>query len=86
MGTDIVSSSSVLVVVLSIIFILGLFAAIALMFLFWILMIIDAAKREFKDPNERVVWVLILVFLQILGAVIYYFIIKRPAKQKDKPA
>ena len=39
-------------------------------------MIIDAAKRKFKNENERVIWILILVFLGMLGAVIYYFAVK----------
>ena len=46
--------------------------------IFWIWMIIDCAKRDFKD---KVVWILIIVFLHILGAVIYYFVVKRPAKK-----
>ena len=60
---------------------LGVLAIIGLiiyLFVFWILMIIDAAQRRFKDGAEKIVWVLILIFLGILGAIIYYFIIKKP--------
>ena len=49
-------------------------------FIFWILMIIDCAKRNFKNPNERVVWIIVLVLLHVLGATIYYFAVKRQNK------
>jgi cytochrome c oxidase assembly factor CtaG len=51
-------------------------AAIAL-FVFWVLMIVDCAKRRNLSDNERVVWILVLVFLQALGALIYYLAVKR---------
>ncbi len=49
-------------------------------FAFWIYMIIDAIKNE-KD-NDRIVWILILIFLHALGALIYYFVRKRPRKKE----
>ena len=39
-------------------------------------MIIDCAKRKMSD-SERITWILILVFLGIIGAVVYYFVVKR---------
>ena len=45
--------------------------------IFWIAMIIDCAKRNFKKDAEKIVWILVLIFLGILGAVIYYFVVKR---------
>ena len=48
---------------------------------FWILMIIDAAKREFPNPNDRVMWILIVVLTSWIGSIIYYFAVKRPADQ-----
>ena len=65
---------------LLILIILGIIILIALaifLFVFWILMIIDCVKRNFKNETEKIVWILVLVFLQILGAIIYYFAIKR---------
>jgi|ETNmetMinimDraft_2_1059921.scaffolds.fasta_scaffold11619_6 NADH:ubiquinone oxidoreductase subunit 6 (subunit J) len=53
--------------------IIGLFV---FLFIFWIYMIIDVAKRDFKEDSERVVWILVLVFLSWLGALIYYFAVK----------
>jgi|TARA_B100001971_G_C17886309_1_gene380666 4-hydroxybenzoate polyprenyltransferase len=61
-----------------------IFAVIGLfvfLFIFWIYMIIDVAKRNFKEDSERVVWILVLVFLSWLGALIYYFAVKRDDKK-----
>jgi hypothetical protein len=40
-------------------------------------MIIDCAGREFKNPNDKIVWILILVFLHVLGALIYWVVVKK---------
>jgi len=45
--------------------------------IFWIAMIIDCAKRNFKKDAEKIVWILVLIFLGVLGAIIYYFVVKR---------
>ena len=42
-------------------------------FVFWVVEIIDVARREFRDPNAKIIWLLVVVFLHGLGAVIYYF-------------
>lgn len=42
--------------------------------IFWIKMIIDASKREFKD---KTVWLILIVALGLVGAITYYFAIKR---------
>ena len=48
--------------------------------IFWIFMIVDVAKRKFKKENDKIMWVLIIVLTGIVGAAIYYFMIKRPEK------
>ena len=45
--------------------------------IFWIAMIIDCVKRNFKKDSEKIVWILVLIFLGVLGAIIYYFVVKR---------
>lgn len=45
--------------------------------IFWILMLIDCAKRKFKGDIDKVVWILIIIFVGIIGAIIYYFVIKK---------
>lgn len=44
-----------------------------LMFVFWIWMLIDAIKNPGLSSTERIVWVLVIVFLHGLGALIYFF-------------
>ena len=68
------------------IILLILFAVIfsSLIFIFWIWMIIDCAKRKFKKDIDKVVWILVIVFLSVLGATIYYFAVKVKDKNKKK--
>jgi len=64
--------------VLFIIFLwLAMIALAILAFVFWIFMIIDVAKRKFKDETEKIVWILVVVLAGIIGAIIYYFVVKR---------
>jgi len=48
--------------------------------IFWIFMIVDVAQRKFTNENDRLLWILIVVLVGIIGALIYYFMIKRPNK------
>jgi len=48
----------------------------ALLLAFWIWMIVDCAKRNFKNNTEKVVWILVILFAKIIGAVIYFFVVK----------
>jgi hypothetical protein len=43
-----------------------------LAFVFWIWMLIDAIKNPSLDGTQRIVWVLVIVFLHALGALIYF--------------
>jgi hypothetical protein len=47
--------------------------------LFWILMLIDCIKRGFLQPTDKVIWFIVIFFLNLLGALIYYFSVKRKA-------
>jgi len=58
----------------------GMFLLFALgiaLTVFWIMMIIDCAQRKNLTDGERVVWILVLVFLGFFGASIYYLAVKR---------
>ena len=44
-----------------------------LSFIFWIWMLIDCIRNKRLSSNQRVVWVLVIVFLYALGALIYFF-------------
>ena len=51
-----------------------------LSFIFWIFMIVDVAKRDFKQENDKILWILVVILAGIIGALIYYFVIKKPDK------
>ncbi len=57
----------------------GLFIGL---FIFWIMMIVDVAKRKFPEQNQQLVWILVVVLASYLGAIIYYFVVKRKATRK----
>ena len=65
---------------------LGLIALIAaaFLFVFWAWMLIDCLKRDFKKDVEKIAWVLVIIFLQLLGAIIYYFVVKISKKESVK--
>lgn len=61
-----------------IMFFVGLIIFIPLL-IFWIKMLLHAIRNQ---KENKIVWVLVIVFLQILGALIYYFAEKRPSDKK----
>lgn len=50
-----------------------------ILFVFWLWMLIDCAKREFDD---KALWIILLIFLNFLAAILYFFIIKRKNKTR----
>ena len=62
--------------------VLGLMALNIAGIVFWIMMIIDAAKRNFKNENDKTLWILVLVFTSWIGALVYYFVIKKKEDEK----
>lgn len=48
--------------------------------IFWIIMLIDAIRRDFKNDNEKLVWIILLVVIGQIAAIIYYFAVKRNPK------
>ena len=59
-------------------------ALVVFLFVFWILMIIDCAKRNFKNENEKVVWIIVIALLGAIGAAVYYFAVKVKDKNIKK--
>jgi hypothetical protein len=49
--------------------------------IFWIWMLIDAAINE-RGTTDKVVWVLIVLFLHFVGAAVYYFVRYRPRRRR----
>lgn len=48
---------------------------ILLFFIFWVWMLVDCIKSDLKDI-EKLIWVLIILFLNIIGALLYLFFVK----------
>lgn len=51
-------------------------------FVFWLWMLIDCLKRlddnfAVGGNNAKLIWVLVIIFTGLIGALIYYFLIKR---------
>lgn len=46
---------------------------------FWISMVIDCARSEFKNPNDKLVWILIIILLHFVGALVYWMVVKKSA-------
>jgi uncharacterized membrane protein YphA (DoxX/SURF4 family) len=50
-------------------FFIGIFLLV-----FWVWMLIDCLmRRKFED---KLVWILVLLFLNVLGAILYYLLVK----------
>lgn len=62
--------------------ILGIGALIAL-FALWLYALISAIKNERLDPTMRIVWVLVVILVNGLGALIYLLVApNRPSREE----
>ena len=50
-----------------------------LLTIFWIWMLVDCLMNPALEGTEKLVWVLVIIFLHALGALIYYFVVKNKA-------
>ena len=66
--------------ILAIVFWILVMAVIVLSIVFWIMMLIDAINRKYPAENDKVVWILVIVLVGIIGAIIYYFVVKKAKK------
>lgn len=58
-------------------------AGLALLaFGFWVWMLVDCATKEASTGNDKLIWVLILIFTHLLGAVLY-FVVRRPRRKVE---
>jgi len=59
--------------IISLVFGLVVLAMIA----FWLWMLIDVITKCPSEENKKLIWILIVIFTGIIGAIIYYFV-QRP--------
>ncbi len=53
----------------------------------WVVMLIKVIQREdssFKNPNDRLLWILIILLGSWIGAIVYYFVEERPYQLSRK--
>lgn len=48
-------------------------------FVFWVWMIVDCATNEPSEGNDKLIWILVIIFTSWIGALIYYFA-RRPQR------
>jgi hypothetical protein len=48
---------------------------------FWIWMLVDCATKEPSEGNDKIIWILVIIFTHWLGALIYY-LVRRPERKK----
>jgi len=53
---------------------------ILLGFVFWIWMLVDCATKESSAGNDKIAWILVILFTHVIGAVIYFFVRRRPRR------
>jgi len=50
-------------------------------FAFWIWMLVDCATKESDQGNDKIIWILVIIFTHWLGALIY-FLVRRPERKR----
>jgi len=53
-----------------------------LAFVFWVWMLIDCLKNEPSTGNDKIIWALVIVLLNGIGAILYY-LVRRPERIKQ---
>jgi hypothetical protein len=56
---------------------------VTLWLVFWIMMLVDAATRKFKNGTDKIVWVLVVIFVTFIGSLIYYFVVFNKDQKKS---
>jgi hypothetical protein len=46
---------------------------------FWILTLVDCATNEPSEGNEKIIWILVIIFTHALGALLYR-LVRRPER------
>ena len=49
--------------------------------LFWVWVLIDCITREPSEGSDKVAWTILVIFVPLLGAGLYYFV-RRPERIK----
>jgi len=50
--------------------------------IFWIWMLVDCAMKESSQGNDKLIWILVILFTHWIGAAIYFFV-RRPQRIRE---
>ena len=53
---------------------LAFLAIIGVSALLWIIALVDILRSEFRNPNDKLIWVIVVFFFPFLGAILYFII------------
>jgi hypothetical protein len=59
-----------------------IYVFIALAILVPIIAIVDVLKSKFKRPYDKAIWLLLIIFLNLLGAILYFSLSRERKKPK----
>ena len=59
---------------LSVIHLIIVFIFILLPSIFWIIALIDILKSDCRDTNGKIIWALVVIFLPVIGSILYFLI------------
>lgn len=65
---------SITILSLSVIHLIIVFIFILLPSIFWIIALIDILKSDFRDTNGKIIWALVVIFLPVIGSILYFLI------------
>lgn len=65
-----------------------LLGIISVVIIFWLLMIVDCLQRNennfpHKGNNEKLIWIITLIFLNAAGAILYFILVLNNYKKKS---
>jgi len=43
-------------------------------FVLWIMSIVDVIKNDFQNPNNKIIWILLLLFIAPLATILYQLV------------
>ena len=51
---------------------------------FWVWMLVDCLKNEKPEGNDKIIWTLVIILTNWIGALIYFFV-RRPERKRTQP-
>ena len=55
-----------------------------LSFIFWLWALIDSLKHRYVRTDDKFIWVVVIIFTWIVGAFLYYFLVRASHPQVPK--